>query len=95
MLRKILESKCVVTDSGGIQKEAYMLKKICVTVREETEWPETLVGGWNILSPNLNNLNELASRESPVITGDYFGDGNAAIKILDEIKNYILNAQKK
>ncbi len=95
MLRKILESKCVVTDSGGIQKEAYMLKKICVTVREETEWPETLVGGWNFLSPNLNNLNELASRKSPVVTGNYFGDGNAAIKILDEIKKYISNAQKK
>ena len=49
MLMMIQESKAVITDSGGIQKESYWLKKPCITLRRETEWLETLEGGWNKL----------------------------------------------
>lgn len=86
LLETVIKSKCVITDSGGLQKESFMLRKICITARHETEWPETLEYGWNVLNQSLENLNEMINRDSPMDQRSYFGDGNAAGVILGEIR---------
>src|SRR5690606_8129437 len=50
MINLTRNSFCVLTDSGGLQKEAYFFKKYCVTMRDETEWVELVQGGHNILA---------------------------------------------
>lgn len=79
MVAAVLGSRGVVTDSGGLQKEAYLLGRPCTTLRGETEWPETLEGGWNVLSPDADGLADLALRPAPEgKRPPWYGDGAAA-----------------
>ncbi|WP_020403629.1 non-hydrolyzing UDP-N-acetylglucosamine 2-epimerase [Gracilimonas tropica] len=77
----------VITDSGGLQKEAYWMKKPCITVRGETEWKETLQGNWNILTgPNQQKILK-ASTDSPNTTWKpLYGEANATNKIAKILK---------
>ncbi len=79
----------VVTDSGGVQKEAYLHKTPCLTVRSETEWVETVKDAWNILvGNNLDKIPEyLKSFPTPNNWEAHYGSGDAAQRILEILEN--------
>lgn len=78
MLAALRHSDGLFTDSGGLQKEAYILGTPCVTIRTETEWPETLEGGWNVLCDPGDRLADLTHRQISATPPEVFGDGHAA-----------------
>jgi len=78
-------AKKVLTDSGGIQKEAYLLKVPCITIRDNTEWIETVEDGWNILvgSNKETILNSIKKFKPKGKQRMVFGDGQASKKIVN------------
>ena len=85
----------VVTDSGGLQKECYILNTPCVTIRDQTEWIETLNNGYNILSkPEVNELYEKIMNAKIVDSNKvhYYGNGHASNEINDIILKYAKEA---
>ncbi len=73
---------CIITDSGGVQKEAYMLQKKCITLRSETEWTETLEGGWNTLVfEDLSVLQSAINGIPGTYHSNLYGDGRASKEI--------------
>lgn len=78
-------ARLVLTDSGGLQKEAYWLGIPCITLRNETEWVETVESGWNTLvGSNLENLGEVVKRFAPPSQRpSLYGDGAAAVQCVN------------
>lgn len=76
-------SSKIVTDSGGVQKEAFFMKKPCITMREETEWIETVENGWNILVGTDKDkiLDSIVNFMPNKPQKKIFGDGNSSEKI--------------
>ena len=85
MLMLEANADCILTDSGGIQKEAYLLGVRCITLREETEWVETVTAGWNCLTgANSSAIKAQFDDFHPNIERpQIYGDGHAADKIIN------------
>jgi UDP-N-acetylglucosamine 2-epimerase len=90
MMKLTMDSVKVLTDSGGLQKEAYFLNKQCITLRTETEWVETLHDQWNIITASDSSRIESAAKSPlPVAPRQYgFGDGHSVNKILDALVSF-------
>ncbi len=90
MLKLTMDATKVLTDSGGLQKEAYFLRKPCITMRTETEWIETLHDQWNIITGSDPELIVKAVENpfpaAPLQSG--FGNGKAAEIILEKLLHF-------
>jgi UDP-N-acetylglucosamine 2-epimerase len=85
MLALTRDARVILTDSGGLQKEAYVLGVPCVTLRTETEWVETLESGWNELTgSDEQRIIASALRTRPTTPRrEHYGEGDAARRIVD------------
>lgn len=90
MLRLMTHAKKVLTDSGGIQKEAYMLAVPCITLRDNTEWIETVEAGWNVLvgAKRREIARAIQSFVPERDQSPCFGDGSASSKIAQILYEY-------
>ncbi|MFC0876836.1 non-hydrolyzing UDP-N-acetylglucosamine 2-epimerase [Saccharicrinis sp. FJH2] len=89
MLELIKNSEIILTDSGGLQKEAFFFRKYCVTMRDETEWVELVRNGYNCLSGAdtariLSSAKEMMQKEQK-FTHQLYGNGDASQQIAAEI----------
>jgi len=91
MIQEIAWAEKVITDSGGLQVEAYFLRRPCLTLRNDTEWQETVDTGWNILVDS----DTISKHINTVFRGNgdqtIYGNGNAKRKIKLILENYEKN----
>jgi len=93
MLMLEQNSRLILTDSGGVQKEAFFFGVPCITLRPETEWVETINAGWNrLVAPNSSSIiGAIGAHNWPQSKpAKLFGDGKASQKIVEIIEKYAL-----
>ncbi|MGE5403244.1 MAG: non-hydrolyzing UDP-N-acetylglucosamine 2-epimerase [Candidatus Doudnabacteria bacterium] len=93
MLMLEINASRILTDSGGVQKEAYILGIPCVTMRDNTEWVETLADGWNVLVGSSTDLilEQLSAPRPRTKQKNLYGDGTASLRIKDVLVNFARN----
>jgi len=89
MLRLIQHCRLVMTDSGGLQKEAYFFGKYCITLRDDTEWMELVDGGYNHLAGSskgkiIFSFHQLLAKKGS-FAEKFFGCGKAASRIVEHL----------
>jgi UDP-GlcNAc3NAcA epimerase len=85
----------VITDSGGLQKEAFFFQKNCVTMRDQTEWVELIENGYNVLvgadKKALVDQSKLMLNKKNDFSKNLYGGGNAGNKIVTHMSNWFTN----
>jgi UDP-N-acetylglucosamine 2-epimerase len=94
MTRLVRAARAVITDSGGLQKEAFLVSVPCLTMREESEWVETVVGGWNRLiglRPEAvpSALAELPAPGDPSPAAEIYGAGQAGERVAAAVADWL------
>ena len=83
----LCHARAVLTDSGGVQKEAYLAGVPCVTLREVTEWVETVEAGWNVLvGLDAAAARGALERTPPAARPDLYGDGRAGERVVSSLR---------
>lgn len=85
LIATIVRSEGVVTDSGGLQKEAYLLGRPCTTLRTETEWEETLTDAWNVLAEPADLISKVGRDLPTAPRAPHYGSGDAAYRVIAEL----------
>ncbi|MBC2694673.1 MAG: UDP-N-acetylglucosamine 2-epimerase (non-hydrolyzing) [Desulfobacteraceae bacterium] len=93
MVSLIDRCQLVITDSGGLQKEAYFAEKCCITLREQTEWVETVDSGTNLIAGSdaekiLSGAESFLSDKRSLSFAPLYGNGNAGRKVVEAILNF-------
>ena len=95
MIKLQKKASLIVTDSGGLQKEAFFLKTPCVTLREETEWIELVDAKWNVVCPpkSKNKIIKTIIKQinSIGLKRNLYGNGSSATSIVSEITKFLIN----
>jgi UDP-N-acetylglucosamine 2-epimerase (non-hydrolysing)/UDP-GlcNAc3NAcA epimerase len=82
----LVRARAVLTDSGGVQKEAYLAGVPCITMRSTTEWRETVEAGWNVLVDlDVDAARAALDRTMPAQRPPLYGDGRAGERVVDAL----------